>query len=196
MALDRDGLRTAARADVVNPGFVQRPMTVKDLARQLDPAYAAATDRAEQLRKETAEVAKSIARYEGVLHANQEAGDRRWREMGFLRQVAHKTGTRRDHSLSMNEDYEQWAAGELGKLDPRRAELAQQLPAAEKVEAKAFARIEPVAAAELAQRQARGDAARDILEERWQQEREERAREQQQERRLSRGRGRDFGLER
>jgi Ti-type conjugative transfer relaxase TraA len=190
MALDRDGLRVAAQADVVNPGFAYRPMTVQDVARRLDPAYAAATDRAEQLRKETAAVAKSIAHYEGVRQANQAAGDRRWQEMGFLRQVAHKTGARRDHWLSSNEDREQWALEELAKLDPRRADMAQQLPAAEKAEATAFARIEPTASAELAQRQARGVAAREI-----QQEREERAREQQQER-LSRGRDRDFGLER
>ena len=170
-------------------------MTVQDVARQLDPAYAAAADRAEQLRKETAEVAKSIAHYEGVLRSNQEAGDRRWQEMGFLRQVAHKTGARRDHWLSLNEDREQWAREELAKLDPRRADLAQQLPAAEKTEATAFARIEPAATAELAQRQVRGAAAREILQERWEQEREEHAREQQQER-LSRGRDRGFGLER
>jgi hypothetical protein len=157
----------------------------------VDPAYAAAADRAAQLRK----VAKSIAHCEGVLHANQVAGDRRWQEMGFLRQVAHKTGARRDHWLSLNEDREQWALEELVKLDPRRADLAQQLPSAEKAEATAFARIEPAAAAELAKRQARGAVAREIQQERWQQEREEHAREQQQER-LSRGRDRGFGLER
>ena len=196
MTLDRAGLRAAAQADVVNPGFAYRPMTVQDVARQMDPAYAAAADRAEQLRKEAAEVAKSVVHYEGVLQSNQEAGDRRWQEMGFLRQVAHKTGARRDHWLSVNEDREQWASEELTKLDPRRAELTQQLPGAEKAEVRAFARIEPAATAELAQRQARGAAAREILQERWGQEREERAREQQQERRLSRGRYRGFGLER
>jgi hypothetical protein len=194
-ALDRDGLWAVARADIVGPGFMQRPMTAQDVARRLDPAYAAAADRAEQLRKETAAIAKSIAHYEGVRQANQAAGDRRWQEMGFLRQVAHKTGARRDHWLSLNEDHGQWALEQLAKLDPRSAELSQQLPAAEKTEATAFARIEPAAAAELAQRQARGAAAREILQERWEQEREERAREQQQER-LSRGRDRGFGLER
>ena len=95
-------------------------MTAQDVARQLDPTYAVAADRAEQLRKQAAEVAKSIAHYEGVLQANQEAGDRRWQEMGFLRQVAHKTGARRDHWLSLNEDREQWAQEELAKLDPRQ----------------------------------------------------------------------------
>jgi hypothetical protein len=92
MALDCNGLRTAAQADVVNQAFIYRPMTVQDVARQLDPAYAVAGERAEQLRKQTAEVAKSIAHYEGVVRSNRAAGDRRWQEMGFLRQVAHKTG--------------------------------------------------------------------------------------------------------
>jgi hypothetical protein len=195
MALDRGGLWSAAQVDIVNPGFMQRPMTAQDVARQLDSAYAAAADRAEQLRKQTAAIAKSIAHYEGLRQANQEAGDRRWQEMGFLRQVAHKTGMARDGWLSLNEAREQWALEELAKLDPRRAELAQQLPAAERTEATAFARIEPAATAELAQRQVRGAAAREIRQERWEQEREEHAREQQQER-LSRGRDRGFGLER
>jgi Ti-type conjugative transfer relaxase TraA len=195
MALDRDGLRAAAQADVVNQAFIYRPMTVHDVARQMDPAYAAAADRAEQLRKQAAEVAKSVAHYEGVLQSNQEVGDRRWQEMGFLRQVAHKTGARRDHWLSVNEDREQWAAVELAKLDPRRAYLAQQLPTAEKAEAMAFARIEPAATVELEKRQIRGAAAREIQQERQEQEREEHARKQQQER-LSRGRDRGFGLER
>jgi Ti-type conjugative transfer relaxase TraA len=195
MALDRDELRAAARADIVNPGFMRRPLTAQDVARQMDPAYALAADRAERLRKQTAEVAKSVAHYEGVLQSNQEAGDRRWQEMGFLRQVAHKTGARRDHWLSLNEDREQWAREELAKLDPRRVDLAQQLPAAEKAETLAFVRIEPAASAELQQRQARGAAAREIVQERREQEREEQAREQQQER-LSRGRDRGFGLER
>jgi len=121
---------------------MQRPMTAQDVAWQLDPAYAAAADRAEQLRKETAAIAKSIAHYEGVRQASQAAGDRRWQEMGFLRQVAHKTGARRDRWLSLNagaaiagrgedrghglrahcEAREQWALEELAKLDPRRAE--------------------------------------------------------------------------
>ena len=195
MALDRDGLRAVAQADVVNQAFIYRPVTVQDVARRLDPAYATAADRAEQLRKETAAVAKSIAHYEGVLRSNQAVGDRRWQEMGFLRQVAHKTGARRDRWLSVNEDHEQWALAELAKLDPHRADLAKQLPAAERTEATAFGRIEPAAAAELEKRQARGAAAREILQERWEQEREEHAREQQRER-LSRGRDRGFGLER
>ena len=188
--MDRDGLRAAARADIVDPGFAQRPSTAQDVARQLDPAYAAAADRAAELRKEAAEVGKSIAHYEGVLQASQHQGDKRWRDMGFLRQVAHKTGARRDLYLSVNESTEQMAVAQLAKLDPRRAELAKHIPEAEKAEAMAFARVEPVAAAELTKRQARGALARDILEERRQQDY---AHEQRQERTRSMGRGRGLG---
>ena len=190
LALDRDGLRAAARADIVDPGFAQRPSTAQDVARQLDPAYAAAADRAAELRKEAAEVGKSIAHYEGVLQASQHQGDKRWRDMGFLRQVAHKTGARRDLYLSVNESTEQMAVAQLAKLDPRRAELAKHIPEAEKAEAMAFARVEPVAAAELTKRQARGALARDILEERRQQDY---AHEQRQERTRTMGRGRGLG---
>jgi hypothetical protein len=66
----------------------------------------------------------------------------------------------------------------LDKLEPRRAELARQLPQAENEEAAAFARAQPAAAAELATRQERGNLAREILAERRQQDREqEQARE-------------------
>ena len=190
LALDRDGLRAAARADIVDPGFAQRPLTAQEVARQLDPAYAAAADRAAELRKEAAEVGKSIAHYEGVLQSNRHQGDKRWRDMGFLRQVAHKTGARRDLYLSVNESTEQMAAAQLAKLDPRRAELAKHIPEAEKAEAMAFARVDPVAAAELTKRQARGALARDILEERRQQDY---AHEQRQERTRTMGRGRGLG---
>ena len=51
----------------------------------------------------------------------------------------------------------------LGKPAPRRAELGQQLPHAEKEEAAAFARAEPAAAAELAKRQERASLACEII---------------------------------
>ena len=98
--------------------FAQRPSTAQDVARQLDPAYAAAADRAAELRKEAAEVGKSIAHYEGVLQASQHQGDKRWRDMGFLRQVAHKTGARRDLYLSVNESTEQMAVTQSASWTP------------------------------------------------------------------------------
>ncbi len=78
------------------------------------------------------------------------------------------------------------AVAQLAKLAPRRSELAKHIPEAEKAEAAAFARAEPVAAAELTRRQTRGTLARDILEARQQQEH---ARERQHERTRSIGRG-------
>jgi len=50
-------------------------MTVQDLARQLDRAYAAAADRPAQLRTEAAQMEKSIAHYEGVLESSRPEGD-------------------------------------------------------------------------------------------------------------------------
>jgi hypothetical protein len=68
--------------------------------------------------------------YEGVLRRDREQGDRRM----------HETGVRRDHWMSRSEGDERMAVEALGKPAPRRAELGQQLPHAEKEEAAAFAR--------------------------------------------------------
>jgi hypothetical protein len=165
-ALDRNALREAARADRVGPAWNERPMTVQDAARLVDPAYAAAADRTALLREEAAQVEKSIRQYEGVLRRDQEQGDRRWQEMGFLRQVMHKTGMRRDHALGMNEGAEHMAVEALDNLELRRAALARHLPEAEKDEAAAFERAEPAAAAEQTKRQERATLAREIIAER------------------------------
>jgi hypothetical protein len=120
-----------------------------------------------------------------LVRHDQQQGDKRWQEMGFVRQ---ETGVRPDHALGINEGVERMAVEALDKLEPRRAELARQLPQAENEEAAAFARAQPAAAAELATRQERGNLAREILAERRQQDREqEQARERQQELRRDRG---------
>ena len=59
-AWDRNALREAARADRVGPAWNERPMTVRDAARLVDPAYAAAAERATLLSEEAAQVEKSI----------------------------------------------------------------------------------------------------------------------------------------
>jgi hypothetical protein len=158
----------------------------------VDPAYAAAADRTAQLRKETSEVEASIQHYEGMQRTDQAEGDQRWKAMGFMRQVMHKTGVRRDTPLAGNEGVEKRVLTNLAELDLRRAKLAQQMPEAEKAEAKAFAKAEPGAAVELAKRQDRAGLAREVLTERRQQDIA--AREQQKVR--SRERGRDRGFER
>jgi hypothetical protein len=163
-------------------------MTVQDAARLVDPAYAAAADRTALLREEAAQVEKSIRQYEGVLRRDQEQGDRRWQEMSFVRQVMHKTGIRPDHALGINEGVERMAVEALDKLEPRRSALARQLPEAEKEQGAAFERAQPAAAAELAKRQERAGLAREVLEERRQQDQ---ARERQRER----SRDRDHGIE-
>lgn len=187
-ALDRGALAEQARADQVGFTFSVRPMTVQDAARLVSRDYAAAADRAAGLRKAAAEVDGSINHHEQVQRAEQEGGDRRWREMGWLRQALHKSGAKVDQKLLLWETRERLAVGELVKLDARKAELARQVPQAESVEAAAFRQAEPAATAELAKRQERAGLAREVLAERRQQEA---ARERQVER--SRGHERGMG---
>jgi hypothetical protein len=80
-----------------------------------------------------------------------------------VRQVMHKTGVRRDTPLAENEGVEKRALKSLEELDLQRAKLLQQMPEAEKAEAKAFANAEPAAAVELAKRQDRAGLAREVL---------------------------------
>ena len=165
-------------------------MTVQDAARLIDRDYAKAADRTAKLRQEAVETDKSIRHYEGVQQSAQADGEKRWRAMGFVRQALHKSGARRDLYLEIEEGLEQMALTNLAELDPRRVALAKQIGEAEKAEAAAFARVEPKAAAELAKRQERGSVAREVLQERRQQDV---ARERAQ---RERSRGRDCGLER
>jgi hypothetical protein len=188
LALDRDALREAARADRVGAAWNERPMTVQDAARLVDPAYAARADRAALLREEAAAVQKQIGHYEGVVRHYRVEGDKRWHEMGFLRQAMHKAGVSKDRWMGLSEDGERSAADELDKLGSRRAVLARQLPEAEKEQAAAFERAQPAAAAELAKRQERGNLAREIIAERRQ--------EQDQVRERERSRDREQGMER
>jgi Ti-type conjugative transfer relaxase TraA len=192
LSLDRGALAAAARADRVGEPqlYTDRAMTVHDAARLVDLAYAAAADRTAQLRKETGEVEASIQHYEGMQRTDQAEGDQRWKTMGFVRQVMHKTGVRRDTPLAGNEGVEKRALTNLAELDLRRAKLAQQMPEAEKAEAKAFAKAEPAAAVELAKRQDRAELAREVLTERRQQE--VAARERQSDRSRERDRNRGF----
>ncbi|HEY5305660.1 MAG TPA: AAA family ATPase, partial [Pseudolabrys sp.] len=187
--LDRSALAEAARADQVGVVWDTRPMTVQDAARLVSRDYAAAADRAAELRKAAAAAEKSIEYNERVQRAGQEQGNRRWQRMGFVRQVMHKSGTRRDPALAVNEAGEGHAVDELLKLDVRRAELAQQVPQAEKAEAAAFRQAEPAAKADLVQRQERAGLAREVLAEQRQQE-------ATHERQLERSRHRSRGMER
>jgi len=189
LALDREGLAQAARADLVNPGFAERRMTVKDVARDLSPLYAAAADRTAALRQDAAEVNAALKHYRDALRDGEKERDRRWRQMGLLGQALHSSGLRPDHVLAANRDMDRMALEELAKLEPRRAALGQTIPEAEKDEAKAFRRVEPQAIVELMRREQRAGLAREIRDERA---RADVARRLQQER----SRGRERGLER
>ena len=174
-ALDRPALAEAARADQVGRSYETRPMTVQDAARLVSIEYATAADRADGLRKSAAEVGKAIEYNERVQSSAQEQGNRRWKEMGIVRQTMHKTGARLDPAIAASESTEGKAVEELKKLDIQRAQLARFVPIAERAEAAAFRQAEPAATAELAKRQERAGVAREVLGE---QRRQEQAREQ------------------
>jgi hypothetical protein len=140
--------------------------------------------------REAAAAEKQIGHYEGVRRHYTVEGDKRWHEMGFLRQAMHKTGVGKDRWMDLREDGERSAADELDSLEPRRTALARQLPEAEKEEAVAFERAQPAAAAELAKRQERARLAREIMAERRQDQ------DQARERHRERNRDRDHGMER
>ena len=186
-ALDRPALAEAARVDQVGRSFETRPMTVRDAARLVSLEYATAADRADGLRRTAAEVGKAIEYNERVQRSGREQGDRRWKDMGIVRQTMHKTGARLDPAITASESTEGKAMEELKKLDVQRAQLARFVPIAERAEAAAFRQAEPAATAELAKRQERASVAREVLGE---QRRQEVAREQT----LKRSRG--LGLDR
>lgn len=87
LALDRNALAKAARADLVGPAWQERPMTLTDAARLVSRDFVIAADRAAQLLDKATDVQTAVQHYEGVLCSSQDQGDKRWREMGLLRQA-------------------------------------------------------------------------------------------------------------
>ena len=169
-ALDRAALAEAARGDQVGTSFATRPMTVQDAARLVSPDYAAAAEKRDGLRKSAAELDEAILATQQAQRASREHGDRRWQEMGIVRQTMHKTGVSLDPAITASEGTESRAVAALKKLAHQRAELARFLRAAQKAEAAAFKQAEPAAVAELAKRQGRAGAARQMLGEQRQQD--------------------------
>ena len=163
-------LRENAGADRVGPESNSRAMTLADAARLVDPAYAKAAAHAARLRDEAGAIEGSRAHHAELLRQYRAAGEKRWQEIGLLRQVLHKSGVHRDPWISVNENNARQVAAALDGLEPRRAAVARQLPAAERAEAVALARATPAAAAELARRQERAGLARATLQQWWQQD--------------------------
>jgi Ti-type conjugative transfer relaxase TraA len=161
-------LQQNARADRVGPEGNERAMTLADAARLVSPDYAAANAHVTQLRGQAKSIEESRADHAEALRQHREAGARRWQEMGFLRQALHKSGTAQDPSMGLHETNAQREEAALDQLEPRRAEVARQLPVAERVESAALAPARPAAEAELARRQQRAGLARSVLEERQQ----------------------------
>ena len=172
--MDPATLREAAAADQVGSVWSGRAMTVEDAARLVSPAYAPSADRAAQLKQQAAEITAAIERSEQAWRFHGEEGERRRRDIGFVRQAMHRSGGHADPWPQQSENGPRRAAAELQILRPHSAALARQLPDAEQQATAAFARARPHAIAELARRQERAGLARTVLEEREQHERAQR----------------------
>ena len=172
-----------------------RAMTVADAARLVSPAYAAAADRLDELRKDIAYSERAIETYTGQRDYAIDQGDERWRKMGTLAQYGHRTGVRPDHAMSMHEQAEKSAAERVAGEEQKLGERRDILPAAERAEADALDAVRPAAEAKLAQLQERAAVAHEVQQEKIQAQREA-DREQAREHKLDRERDRDRGMER
>jgi hypothetical protein len=170
-------------------------MTVADAARLVSPAYAAAADRLDELRKDIAYSEKAIATYTGQRDYAINQGDERWRKMGTLAQYGHRTGVRPDYAMSTHEQAEKGAAERLAGEEKRLGERREMLPAAEREAADALEAVRPQAETKLAQFQERAALAQEVQQEKMQ---AQRAHDQAQarEHKLDRERDRDHGMER
>jgi Ti-type conjugative transfer relaxase TraA len=169
-----------------------RAMTVADAARRVSPAYAAAADRLDELRKDIAYSERAIETYGKQRDYAIDQGDKRWRAMGTMRQYGHRTGVRLDYAMSIHERDEKAAADHLAAEEKRRDERMKMLPTLERAAADALEKVRPQAEAKLAQLQERGALAHEVQQEKMQEQRE---RNQARVRDRGRDRGHE-GLER
>ncbi|WP_284948253.1 Ti-type conjugative transfer relaxase TraA [Acidisoma cladoniae] len=195
--LDGLSLSRAMEADRTRDrdAVAPRDMTVADAARLVSPAYAAAADRLEEIRKGIAYSESAIETYGRQRDYATDQGDARWKAMGTLAQYGHRTGVRVDDAMSRHERDEQSAAHRLALEEQKRDERVKALPAAEREEAEALETVRPQAEAKLAQLQERAALAREVQQEKMQAQREK-AQEQARGRTLSRGKDLDRGMER
>ena len=156
-ALDSLSLGWAVEAAMVRDrdAHYPRPMTVADAARLVSPAYAAAADRLDELRKDIAHSERAIETYTGQRDYAINQGDERWRKMGTLAQYGHRTGVRPDYAMSTHEQAEKGAAERLAGEEKRLGERREMLPAAERGAADALEAVRPQAETKLAQLQER-----------------------------------------
>jgi Ti-type conjugative transfer relaxase TraA len=195
--LDGLSLSRAMEADRTRDrdAVAPRDMTVADAARLVSPAYAAAADRLEEIRKGIAYSEGAIETYEKQRDYAMDQGDARWKAMGTMRQYGHRTGVRVDDAMSRHERDEQSASERLAAEEKTREERVKALPAAAREEAEALETVRPQAEAKLAQLQERAARAREVQQEKMQAQREK-AQAQARERTLSRGKDLDRGMER
>jgi Ti-type conjugative transfer relaxase TraA len=163
-----------------------RDMTVADAARLVSPDYAAAADRLDDLRKDIASSERGIETYAKQRDYAVDQGDERWRKMGTLTQYGHRTGVRPDHAMSVHERAEIAATEGLAAEEKRLEDRMTLLPAAERAEADALEKVRSQAEAKLAELQERAALAREVQQEKMQEQKE---RDQARARDLGRGRG-------
>jgi Ti-type conjugative transfer relaxase TraA len=194
--LDGLSLSRATEADRTRDrdAVAPRDMTVADAARLVSPAYAAAADRLEEIRKGIANSESAIETYGRQRDYAMDQGDARWKAMG-MRQYGHRTGVRVDDAMSRHERDEASAAERLAAEEKRRDERVKALPPAEREEAEALETVRPQAEAKLAQLQERAALAREVQLEKMQAQREK-AQEQARARTLSRDKDLERGMER
>jgi Ti-type conjugative transfer relaxase TraA len=195
--LDGLSLSRATEADRTRDrdAVAPRDMTVADAARLVSPAYAAAADRLEEIRKGIAYSESAIETYGRQRDYATDQGDARWKAMGTMRQYGHRTGVRVDDAMSRHERDEASASERLALEEKTREERVKALPAAAREEAEALETVRPQAEAKLAQLQERAALAREVQQEKMQAQRVK-AHEQARERTPSRDKDLDRGMER
>jgi hypothetical protein len=92
--------------------------------------------------------------------------------MGTLAQYGHRTGVRPDYAMSTHERDEKSAAERLAAEEQKRDETVRALPDLERTANEAFRAVQPQAEAKLAQLQERAALAREVQQEKMQEQRE------------------------
>ena len=168
-------------------GVRNRNMTIDDVARLIDKHYAEIAAQADQLRAQQPLLEDEIKDAENRRSTHIWQGDDRWRTMSILRQYGHKSGVSRDYAMDQAEAGEKQQTERVAQLIEQRAQLANELQAAEQAQHEAYELVKPAAEAELARRQERAAIARELIV--------EKRREKGQEREHQRGRDSRDGRE-
>ena len=149
-------------------GVRNRNMTTDDAGRLIDKHYAEIAAQADQLRAQQSLLEDEIKDAENRRNTHIWQGDDRWRTISILRQYGHKSGVSRDHAMDQAEAGEKQQTERMAQLIEQRAQLANEMKAAEQAQHEAYEPVKPAAEAELARRQERAAIARELIVEKRQ----------------------------